>query len=620
MADPAGSRRVADATSSSPWPAMARFDEDGLSIGGVRAADLASRFGTPLIVVDETDLRARMRAAATAYPLVRYAVKAFTAGGAIRVALDEGLGLLASTGGEIEACRRAGAPADRIWFHGRNKSDAELELAARVGLGAVIADDPEDLERLDRAAGAAGRVIGVLLRVVPEVAVQTHEKISTGHEASTFGIARPRVCEAAALALAAPGLELRGLHLHLGSQIADLDPYLRALDVALGLSWEIREGTGASLEVLDLGGGFGVSYIGEPSLSPEAAAGPLRARLEVGCRDRGLAVPELAVEPGRSLVANPAITLYRVGARKRRPDGGLTVAVDGGMSDNVRPALYGARYAVAPADRPGGAAAEPVTIVGAHCESGDVLAEGVPLRGDVARGDLLAFAATGAYTYSLASNYNRVGRPPVVAVRDREVTAWLRREDAADLDRLELSPGPDEPAPPVPDGVQIRPARPGDARSYLAFWRAIVAEGGAVRTESVTSPVRVYRARFRRSWTDREAQIVAVAGGRVVGHVYVQRELHPVTRHVATLGIAVAGDHRSRGIGAALMAEAIRWGRSVGVDKLMLSVYPSNTRAIALYRRFGFVDEGRLVRHSRKSYGDEDEVLMATWIGPDPAG
>jgi GNAT superfamily N-acetyltransferase len=190
------------------------------------------------------------------------------------------------------------------------------------------------------------------------------------------------------------------------------------------------------------------------------------------------------------------------------------------------------------------------------------------------------------------------------------VTPWLRREDAADLDRLELSPRPaDRPSAP-PDGIEIRPALPRDARSYLAFWRAIVAEGRAVRTESVTSPVHVYRARFRRSWTDREAQIVALDGRRVVGHVYVQRELHPVTRHVATLGIAVAADRRSRGIGGALMAEAIRWGRSVGVEKLMLSVYPS----------FGFVDEGRLVRHSRKSYGYEDEVLMATWIGPEPTG
>ncbi len=163
----------------------------------------------------------------------------------------------------------------------------------------------------------------------------------------------------------------------------------------------------------------------------------------------------------------------------------------------------------------------------------------------------------------------------------------------------------------------FRPAEPRDARPFQSFWRAIVAEGGYVRTEEVDTPTRVYRARFRGSWTDREAQVVALDGGRVVGHVFVQREVHPVTRHVATLGIAVAADHRGRGIGATLMGESLRWARSVGVEKIMLSVYPHNHAAIALYRRFGFVEEGRLVGHSRKSSGYEDEILMSVWIGED---
>jgi RimJ/RimL family protein N-acetyltransferase len=170
------------------------------------------------------------------------------------------------------------------------------------------------------------------------------------------------------------------------------------------------------------------------------------------------------------------------------------------------------------------------------------------------------------------------------------------------------------PIPATP-GIELRPARPSDARSFLAFWKAIVAEGGFVRSEEANTPVRVYRARFRHSWSDREAQVVALDGDRVVGHVYVQRELHPVTRHVATLGIAVATGHRGRGIGSALMAEAFRWGRSVDVEKIMLAVYPANEVAIALYRKFGFVEEGRLVGHSRKSTGYEDEVLMSAWIG-----
>lgn len=168
---------------------------------------------------------------------------------------------------------------------------------------------------------------------------------------------------------------------------------------------------------------------------------------------------------------------------------------------------------------------------------------------------------------------------------------------------------------PIPPGIELRPARPRDARPFLEFWRAIVAEGGFVRSEEANTPARTYRARFGRSWSEREAQVVALDGDRVVGHVYVQRELHPVTRHVATLGIAVAADHRRRGIATALMVEAFRWGRAVGVEKIMLSVYPRNAAAIALYRRLGFVEEGRLVGHSRKSTGYEDEILMCIWIG-----
>jgi ribosomal protein S18 acetylase RimI-like enzyme len=276
--------------------------------------------------------------------------------------------------------------------------------------------------------------------------------------------------------------------------------------------------------------------------------------------------------------------------------------------------LYDARYTVALATRPGTSPAEPVTIVGRHCESGDVLATDVILPSDVERGDLLAFAATGAYTYSLASTYNRVGRPTVIAVHEGRASLWVRREEPGDLDRLEAPAPRPLPAEDPPAGITLRPAQPEDARSFLSFWKAIVAEGGYVRSEEVETPARVYRARFRHSWTDREAQVMALDGVRVVGHVYVQREAHPVTRHVATLGIAVSADRRGLGIGRALMAEAFRWARSVGVEKIMLSVYPHNHAAIALYRRFGFVEEGRLVGHSRKSTGYEDEILMSAWI------
>jgi RimJ/RimL family protein N-acetyltransferase len=280
--------------------------------------------------------------------------------------------------------------------------------------------------------------------------------------------------------------------------------------------------------------------------------------------------------------------------------------------------LYGAVRAVALASPRRSGRPVSTSVVGRHCESGDVLADDVLLPEDLAVGDVLAMAATGAYTYPLASAYNRFGRPAVVAVANGRAHRWVRREDAADMDRLEVA-GPVSPSEPqaLPDGIEIRPARPGDAASFLEFWRAIVAEGRFVRTDRVHARAGEYRRRFRRSWTDDDAEIMALEGRRVVGHVAVTRERHPVTSHVVSLGIAVAAGMRGHGIGTALMHEAFRWARGAGVQKIVLSVYPHNTPAIALYRRFGFVEEGRLSRRSRKSYGYEDEILMAAWIGPD---
>lgn len=599
--------------SAGPWPANASFEADGMWIAGERAVALAERFATPLLVFDHADLTARLRAARLAFPKTFYAVKAFSGHAMLRLAIDHGLDLLAASGGEVEACVRAGVPPARIAFHGRNKSDEELELAVRARVGLMIADGLEELRRLDGFAGAAGVVQPYLLRVNPGVWVDTHEAIATGHESTAFGVPAPAVSETVAAAASLPSVRFLGLHAHIGSQILTTEPFLRELDVLVALTMRLREQHGIAVELLDMGGGFGISYTDErtPSVSDLGAAA--ERRLRVPCGERGLPVPELAAEPGRSIVGNAGITLYRVGDRRTLGDGRVVIAVDGGMSDNIRPMLYDARYTVALASRSTGSLTESVTIVGRHCESGDVLADGVTLPSDVERGDLLAFAATGAYTYSLASTYNRVGRPAVVAVREGHASVWVRREGSGDLDRLE-APAPRTVHAEGPFGITLRSAQPEDARSFLAFWKAIVAEGGYVRSEEVETPARVYRARFRQSWTEREAQVVALDGSRVVGHVYVQREAHPVTRHVATLGIAVSADRRGLGIGKALMAEAFRWARSVGVEKIMLSVYPHNRAAISLYRRFGFVEEGRLVGHSRKSTGYEDEILMSAWV------
>lgn len=610
-----------------PWPVRATFGPRGLVLADVEATDLAARFGTPLLVVDEAEVRERCRRVRAVFPGALFAVKAFTAHAIVRIVLDEGLDLLAATGGEVEACLRAGAPAARIALHGNAKTDAELELAVDEGLRLVIVDGEQELGRLDAIAQARGRVQPISLRVMPDVVVRTHEAIATGHDASKFGTAiadAPRVLDAAA---AMPGLEVRGVHAHVGSQLVDGQAHLRTLDALVDLAARVRAGSGLTLETLDVGGGFGVVYVDERPPALEAAAAALDRRLAARAGELGIVAPALVVEPGRWIVANAAVTLYRVVATKTvaAPGGGRRrlLAVDGGMSDNVRPALYDASYTVALASARGDGDREPdrdgssgaYTVVGRHCESGDTLAEEVPLPPGTGPGDLLAFAATGAYTYALASTYNRVGRPAVVGVRAGVATLWLRREDAADLDRLEVGRLRIPRDRPAVQGVAVRPAEPSDAASYVAFWTDVVAEGRYVRTERVTSTVRSYRRRFRRPWTDREAQIVAVDhDGRVVGHCYAQREAHPVTRHVATLGIAVAAGERGRGIGTALMSEAIRWARVVGVDKIVLSVYPHNRGAIALYRRFGFVEEGRLARHSRKSYGEEDEILMAAWL------
>jgi diaminopimelate decarboxylase len=615
-ADPLGTAEPTSGVSVSldPWPANMSFGADGMRIAGLSAVDLAERFSTPLLVFDRADLTARLRGARLAFPKTFYAVKAFTAHAMLRLAVEEGLDLLAASGGEVEACVRAGIPPARIAFHGRNKSDEELELAVRARVGLVIADGSDELGRLDGFAGAAGVVQPFLLRVNPGLRVDTHEAIATGHESTAFGVPASAVPGTVASVASLPHLRFLGLHAHIGSQILTADPFLRELDVLVALTARLRERHGIAVDLLDMGGGFGITYTDErtPSVSDIGAAA--ERRLRVPCGERGLPVPTLAAEPGRSIVGNAGVTLYRVGDRRILGDGRVVIAVDGGMSDNIRPMLYDARYTVALASRHSDALNESVAIVGRHCESGDVLADGVTLPADVERGDLLAFAATGAYTYSLASAYNRVGRPAVVEVREGHASLWIRREGPGDLDRLEAPAPRDVPEEDPPSDISLRPAQPEDAKSFLSFWKAIVAEGGYVRSEEVETPARVYRARFRQSWTDREAQVVALDGARVVGHLYIQREAHPVTRHVATLGIAVSADRRRIGIGRALMAEAFRWARSVGVEKIMLSVYPHNHAAIALYRRFGFVEEGRLVGHSRKSMGYEDEILMSAWV------
>jgi diaminopimelate decarboxylase len=430
-----------------PWPRSASWTSAGLEVGGDAAADLAERFGTPVLVIDEADMRARMRAFVAVFPRTAYAVKAMTCAAVIRAALEEGLDLLCASGGEVATCLGAGAPASRILLHGNAKTDDELAAAVDAGLGAVIVDDADELDRLAAIARAAGASQPILLRVTPEVDVATHEAIATGHAASKFGVPLADAAGVARRAAATAGVRLLGLHAHAGSQVLDVDAHVRVVRALLGVATE----AGIRPAVLDVGGGFGVTYTDETPSDLATVAGALRNELDAHDVDA-----EVQVEPGRAIVANPGLTLYRVLARKHAGGRDL-VTVDGGMSDNLRPALYDARHhvaTVAPADP----LTKPVTVVGRHCESGDVVADDVALPIGLARGDLLAVAATGAYTYPLASAYNRFGRPAVVGVRDAVASLWIRREDVDDMDRLDVILG-------TPWEVGALPTAEGGART-----------------------------------------------------------------------------------------------------------------------------------------------------------
>ncbi|HUY30832.1 MAG TPA: diaminopimelate decarboxylase [Acidimicrobiales bacterium] len=418
-------------------PDTATVAPDGrLSVGGVDVLDLVGELGTPLFVYDAAHLRARCSEAVAAFgPGVAYATKAFLCKAMARVALDAGMSLDVSTAGELATALAAGAPPDRIVLHGNNKSDEELETAHAAGVARLVVDSFDEIDRLARVVAAAPRADGrdqpVLVRVTPGVEAHTHEYVMTGQEDSKFGfsLASGAADRAAALLDAMGGVELVGVHAHIGSQIFRLDAYER--EIAALVPYVERH----ELRELCVGGGLGVAYVaGEEAPTIATWAAFLRG----ACDAAGLA-PAVSVtaEPGRAIVANAALTCYRVGTVKELPGIRTYVAVDGGMSDNPRPVLYGSGYeAFLPratdAERPFAA-----RVVGKHCESGDVLVADARLPADVAVGDVLATPVTGAYGFSMASNYNRVPRPAVVFVEDGAASVVVRREMVEDLLRLE---------------------------------------------------------------------------------------------------------------------------------------------------------------------------------------
>ena len=426
------------------WPDGARRADDGaLQIGGVDVRDLAAEFGTPAYVLDEDDFRARCRAWRQAFDGadVFYAGKAFLCTAVASWIAEEGLGLDVCTGGELAVAERVAFPPERLTFHGNNKSAAELQRALAYGVGRVVVDSFHEIERLATLAEQAGMRQRVLIRATPGVEAHTHEFVQTGQEDQKFGfsLASGAAAEAARRILKLPSLELVGLHCHIGSHIFDTRGFSLAAHRMVGLLADLRDEHGIELGELDLGGGTGIAYTSadDPMPVEEFAAG-LRAIVSRECEAAGLSLPRLSVEPGRSISGPTTVTLYEVGTVKELPGLRTYVSVDGGMSDNIRTALYDARYTAVLASRASDAEPANVTLCGKHCESGDIVVHDVPLPGDLAPGDLVAVPASGAYHRSMASNYNHVPRPPVVAVRDGSARVIVRRETEDDLLRLDL--------------------------------------------------------------------------------------------------------------------------------------------------------------------------------------
>ena len=437
----------ANALVEAVWPANAKRAGDGvLELGGIPATTLRERFGTPLYVIDEDQVRATARRTLDAFRTaaaqhgvqarVYYAGKAFLSTEVVRWVTDEGLAVDVCTGGELAVALAAGADPARLGFHGNNKSMAELERAVEVGVGSIVIDSLIEIERLAAIVERRGATQSVLVRVNSGVHAETHDFLATAHEDQKFGFTLTDAAAAAARIRELPGLELVGLHCHIGSQIFGTAGFEESAARIVELHAELL--AGGELPLLNLGGGFGIAYTSVDDPTPiETLATGIADAVARQCEVRGIPMPNLAFEPGRAIVGRAGVTLYEVGTTKPVAlDGGATrlyVSVDGGMSDNARPALYGAQYSARIASRTSDADPALVRVVGKHCESGDIVVDHEYLPGDIAPGDLLAVPATGAYCFSLSNNYNYVPRPPVVALRGGEARVIVRGETIDDL-------------------------------------------------------------------------------------------------------------------------------------------------------------------------------------------
>ncbi len=430
-------------------PATTEINTVGnLTLAGVDLVNLAQQYGTPLYVYDEELMRKNCRffkeSLQKDYPKgeVIYAGKAFLTLAMCRLILQEGLSLDVVSGGELYIALKAGFPMEQVYFHGNNKSPAELAMAVEVGVGRVIVDSLPELEQLEKEAARQGKKAGILLRVKPGVSAHTHEYIQTGQEDSKFGlgISDGQAMVAVEKALQLPHITLYGLHCHIGSQIFDSQPFHLAASIMMDLMQKIRHKTGTTLKELNLGGGFGIRYTSEDqpcsfSDITQLLSGAVREK----CQEHDYPLPTVMIEPGRSIVGEAGVTLYTVGVVKNLPGILRYVSVDGGMSDNLRSALYGAHYEAALANRPQESPEEVVTIAGKACESGDILIKDIALPSP-RPGDTLVIFSTGAYHFSMFSHYNRHLRPAVVFLRNGQVETVVKRETYEDIIRLESIP------------------------------------------------------------------------------------------------------------------------------------------------------------------------------------
>ncbi|MGW7100463.1 diaminopimelate decarboxylase [Streptomyces sp. NPDC054838] len=427
------------------WSRTVTRNADGVvTVGGIEVTELAAEYGTPAYFLDEEDFRGRCRAWAHAFGAdadVFYAGKAFLSKAVVKWLREEGLNLDVCSGGELATALAAGMPAERIAFHGNNKSVAEITRAVEARVGRIVLDSFQEIARVAHIAAGLGVRQPVQIRVTVGVEAHTHEFIATAHEDQKFGIAVAdgSAAEAVRRALGHDSLELLGVHSHIGSQIFDMAGFEVSAKRVVRLLAAVRDEHGVELPEIDLGGGLGIAYTSaDDPREPHEIAKALHEIVARECEAAGLRAPRISVEPGRAIVGPTAFTLYEVGTIKPLEGLRTYVSVDGGMSDNIRTALYDAEYAVTLVSRVSDAEPMLVRVVGKHCESGDIVVKDAFLPADLAPGDLIAVPATGAYCRSMASNYNHALRPPVVAVREGQARVIVRRETEEDLLRLDL--------------------------------------------------------------------------------------------------------------------------------------------------------------------------------------